>query len=145
MKGSIMAFREISDTYFGQTFGLARDFHEQIREATSEFSHETGTRYFLDTDGKDGQPGWAGFGIRSDGELVYVWAIGGGRGDDIVTHAVENGATYLDCFDGYLPTFYARHGFEAVATVPNWTPGGPSVVLMALPGYADRHGVEVSA
>jgi hypothetical protein len=71
----------------------------------------------------------SGYALK-DGELVSVFAVTKGAGDDIVRSAISNGATSLDCFDGYLPKFYARHGFKEVKREPNWTAGGPDVVYM---------------
>jgi hypothetical protein len=54
-----------------------------------------------------------------------------GRGDALVSDAIARGAKHLNCFDGYLPTLYARHGFVEVRREPNWTEGGPDIVYMA--------------
>jgi hypothetical protein len=74
----------------------------------------------------------SGFVVKASGELVGVFSTIKGRGDAIVTAAILNGACALDCFDGYLPTFYGRFGFVEVDRVANWTPGQPDVVFMAL-------------
>jgi len=79
----------------------------------------------------------SGYAIRADGELVGVFSAVRGRGDDLVRDAIRNGATRLDCFDGYLPALYERHGFVETDREPNWTPGGPDVVYMTL---RHRHG-----
>jgi hypothetical protein len=73
-----------------------------------------------------------GYAIKASGELVGVFSTIKGRGDAIVSDAILNGANALDCFDGYLPGFYARFGFVETARVANWTPGEPDVVFMAL-------------
>jgi hypothetical protein len=73
-----------------------------------------------------------GYVVKASGELVGVFSTIKGRGDAIVSEAVMNGANALDCFDGYLPSFYARHGFIETARVANWTAGAPDVVFMAL-------------
>lgn len=112
--------------FFRAYFESARRYSEQIRNATSEFLGERGTRYFLWSDGFES----AGFAIRSDGELVYVFSTVKGKGAELVARAVELGATYLDCFDGYLPSLYARHGFVEIRREDNWTPGAPAVVYM---------------
>ena len=114
---------------YGDTVDYAGRAH-LIREATSPFSHVDGTRYYVATDGT-----MTGYAIRPDGELVFVFAYGRGRGDAIVSSAVENGATHLDCFDGHLTELYARHGFQRVTSLPNWTEGEPDVVYMAAPGH----------
>jgi hypothetical protein len=50
----------------------------------------------------------------------------------LVVDAIDAGARSLDCFDGYLPTLYARHGFAETHRVANWPPDGPDVVYMRL-------------
>lgn len=75
--------------------------------------------------------GLSGFAVTPDAELIGVFSAVRGRGDDIVRAAIAAGATHLDCFDGYLPALYARHGFVETRREPNWTPGGPDVVYMA--------------
>jgi hypothetical protein len=76
--------------------------------------------------------GTAGFAVSPDGDLQSVFNYGtGGRGDALVTAAIGAGARTLDCFDGFLPAFYARHGFRVVRREANWTVGGPDVVYMA--------------
>lgn len=62
-------------------------------------------------------------------ELCHLW--GAGYGGRLVGDALHNGAEVLDCFDGFLPEFYARHGFVETSREPNWTPGAPDVVYMA--------------
>lgn len=80
----------------------------------------------------------AGYVIAPGGELVGLYSSQRGHGDDLVSDAIANGAVHLDCFDGYLVTLYQRHGFERVTSLPNWTPDGPDVVYMALPGHWDK-------
>lgn len=123
-------FDTIDADTFRAYFEPARRASDKIREATSEFSHEPGTTYRF---GSERARGIRGYAVRADGELVFVFSCERGNGDEIVSDAVASGALYLDCFDGYLPTLYARHGFEVNARVPNWTPGGPDVVLMSRP------------
>lgn len=133
-------YRNVLPSVFQRYFTIARGVHAQIEQATSAFEDDGTTRYYLDD--SDPERGFSGYAIRADGELVYVWSRpGSGLGDTLMRSALGNGAVYLDCFDGYLPTFYARHGFCEVARVQNWTPGGPDVVYMSLPGYESRHGV----
>lgn len=76
--------------------------------------------------------GLSGFIVCEDGELVGLFSRVRGRGDELVRAAIKAGARRLDCFDGYLTELYARHGFREVRREPNWTPGGPDVVYMAL-------------
>jgi hypothetical protein len=74
----------------------------------------------------------AGFGVTDSGELIGVFSLVKGFGPLLIAEAIENGAHRLDCFDGFLPEYYARFGFRETSRVPNWTPGGPDVVFMAL-------------
>lgn len=117
--------REVSADVFARAFNYARVKFDVVREATSPFEAIPDTRYYL---GDVTLPG--GYAIRADGELVYVFTTARGHGDALVRAAIVNGATHLDCFDGYLPTFYARHGFTETHREPNWTPDGPDVVWM---------------
>ena len=71
-----------------------------------------------------------GYAIKDTGELCYVHALIRGCGDALVQDAIANGAKRLDCFDGYLVSLYARHGFVETARVPNYTKGDPDVVYM---------------
>lgn len=119
-------YLQVSAEVFGHAFEGAR-LHTMIAEATSPFEASDGARYFLAGDDQ------SGFVIRADGDLTNVWSVERGRGDEIVRDALRNGAETLDCFDGYLPTLYARHGFVEYAREANWTPGGPDVVFMATP------------
>jgi hypothetical protein len=113
---------------FTAAIAVAQDADERIAAATTPAADLdlTGAACFLSRDGL------SGFVVKADGELVSVFSLVGRRGDAIVEAAIANGASHLDCFDGYLPTFYARHGFIVTARVANWTEGGPDVVFMAL-------------
>ena len=119
---------------FRAAFESAREGSSLIREATSPITREDAddTAFYLAADG-DNEPR-SGFAVTSSGELRFVFSMVRGRGRVIINRAIVAGATHLDCFDGYLPTLYAAGGFVETARVPNWTPGGPDVVYMALPG-----------
>ncbi len=91
-------------------------------------------RCYLAPDGR------SGFALR-DGEIVNLFSYGApGDGALALRDAVERGADRLDCFDGFLPAFYARHGFRETGRVPwddqyapsAWNPadGRPDVVYM---------------
>lgn len=121
-----MRYYPVGRDEFGAAFSEARAEVALIREATSEWDPDSQGMHYLAGDGL------SGYVLRPDGELVYVWSKARGRGDELVADAVRNGARYLDCFDGYLPTLYARHGFVVTNREPNWTPGGPDVVFMTL-------------
>lgn len=74
--------------------------------------------------------GASGYVVTASGDLRYVFSTVPGRGDALVSSAVQNGARTLDCFDGYLVTLYARHGFRVTSRSANWSAGGPDVVDM---------------
>lgn len=114
----------VSPDIFGRVFYLARIESPQVGAATSPWEHVDGTDYFLTSDAR------SGFAVRADGELVNVFSLERGRGDFLVRAATDRGATRLDCFDGYLPSLYARHGFVETHREPNWTVGAPDVVFM---------------
>ena len=62
----------------------------------------------------------SGFRI-SDGELTCVFSVVRGRGDKLVSSAIELGATKLDHFEcDKLSRLYLRHGFEVDTIEPNW-------------------------
>ncbi len=73
-----------------------------------------------------------GFGITSTGELVGLFSSVAGAGNDLIKHAIREGATYLDCFDGYLPTLYSKHGFVETRRERNYTDGQPDIIFMEL-------------
>jgi hypothetical protein len=131
--------------YTGSDFGLvsAGDFHSAISRAQHapkgggtagdmlhiyEPGEYEGMRNYLSADGR------TGFAIKPDGDLVSVFNTGRrGAGGAAVQHALDEGATMLDAFDGYLPDFYKKHGFEEYMREANWTEGGPDVVYMRQP------------
>ena len=82
--------------------------------------------YYLSDDGN------SGYAIDPSGYAGGLFSTVKGRGDMLVKSAIGNGARNLDCFDGYLPKLYARHGFVEYKREANWTPGGPDVVFMHL-------------
>jgi hypothetical protein len=121
-------FAETTTTAYIAALTAAQAADSRIAGATTPAADLdlTGARVFLTADAN------TGYAIKASGELVGVFSVIKGRGDAIVSDAILNGASALDCFDGYLPTFYARHGFVVVAREANWTPGEPDVVFMAL-------------
>ncbi len=117
-----------------ETFGLALRFaqaqSEQIWRNTSAVadvvSKPEQTTFCLSIDCL------SGFAVRDDGELVGVFSLVKGRGNEIVQSAIFMGATKLDCFEGYLTALYGRHGFVETRRERNWSPTGPDVVWMQL-------------
>ena len=96
-------------------------------------SAKTHVLTFLSEDNK------SGFALvregQEDTELCSVFSTVKGRGDSIMTTATALADTMgldlqLNCFDGYLVSFYARYGFIETERVPNWDPEGPDVVYM---------------
>ena len=135
--------RLVSQDTFGERFSAARAESPLIARATSEFdpSCQQDTRFYLIDNAPPHQGQFrpaavlhyyesAGFAVRPDGELVYVFSTVKGQGDVIVRAAIARGADHLDCFDGYLPGLYSRNGIARITSLPNWTPGGPDVVYM---------------
>lgn len=74
----------------------------------------------------------AGYTINPAGDLQSVFNTSPikGLGATLITEAIIRGAVTLDCFDGFLPGFYARHGFIETRREANWVPGGPDVIYM---------------
>lgn len=105
--------------------------HKQNITPYAEKDYE-GFKTFLTPDNK------SGYAIKPDGELINVFSTEKGRGNDIVKHAVQQGATKLDALNinNKLKELYGKHGFESYKTEKNYTPGGPDVDYMAL---RDKH------
>jgi hypothetical protein len=122
-----MRYFETDVDTFRLVLAAARAASQQIADATSSPSEiPDGGRYFAAEDAR------SGFAVVNGDEIVGVFSTERGRGSEIVTEAVAAGGTHLDCFDGYLPSLYGRHGFAEVRREANWTPGEPDVVYMAL-------------
>lgn len=62
----------------------------------------------------------AGYAIKGGDELVSVFSVPGGRGRDIASEAVLQGARKLDNYDvrGKLPELYGSVGFEETGRYP---------------------------
>lgn len=122
----MLAYRVRRDDYM-LALGIARLVSDQVADATSapEELPEEGVTWFLTRDAN------SGYGVTDNGTLIGLFSLVRGRGDSLVDQAVEAGARHLDCFDGYLPSLYARHGFRETHREDNWTPGGPAVIYMS--------------
>ncbi len=94
----------------------------------------SGKRLWIAHDGN------SGYGISHDGELVNVFSRVKGHGGHAVRHAIGQGATHLSAFDGHLPPFYKKYGFQEHRREKNWTPGGPDVVFMSLSNVSKKEG-----
>lgn len=77
----------------------------------------------------DGTTPVAGYMVLH-GELLGLFSEAPGLGGWLMSHVNSDGAWRLDCFDGYLPKFYKRHGWYEHRRIPNHTKGGPDVVYM---------------
>jgi hypothetical protein len=122
-----MIVRPTNSITYRLALAAARASDSRIAEVTTKPEDMPRTaRYCLSADFR------SGFGVSADGELIGLFSTVKGRGADLIGAAVANGADKLDCFDGFLPSLYARFGFVETAREPNWTPGGPDVVFMAL-------------
>lgn len=83
--------------------------------------------YRLSPDGK------SGFGVTFNHELIGLFSLVPGRGKDMVEEAIGlDHVEYLDCFDGFLPSYYEQFGFVEYKREANWTEGGPDVVYMRM-------------
>lgn len=95
---------------------------------TANEYHKMQTVFYLLPDQK------SGYGINPDGELISVFSCASvksqGRGDILVSHAIEHGATHLDVIGEFLREFYEKHGFREVRREPNFTPGKPDFIVM---------------
>lgn len=89
--------------------------------------------------------GTAGYHIQLPyGEIGGVFNLGirPGIGADAVRHAIDNGGFCLDCYEGFLPGYYARFGFRECGRFPfdptmapyPWdrANGTPDVIYMSL-------------
>lgn len=121
-------FKKATPNEYALALAYARHWSERVRTATSDVRTilQGGGDFYVSPDLM------SGFCVRDSGELVGVFSLEPGRGHSLVSNAVWSGATYLDCFDGYLPQLYGSHGFRIVRREPNWRPGGPDVVHMSI-------------
>ena len=110
---------------------IAQENYPLIEEATTPYQDlivDDNTRYYVQVH----TYGWKGYAISDTGELTSLYSTYKGQGEELVLDAILNGATNLDCFDGYLTDFYSKLGFVEVFRQENWTEGGPDVVFMRL-------------
>lgn len=123
--------RSVTREEFIREFTAARLTNPEVRAATSAEVLERTGMYRLATAYGQVVGGYA-VQVNADFriELCNLW--GPGYGSRLVNDALHNGAEVLDCFDGFLPEFYARHGFVETGREPNWTPGEPDVVYMSV-------------
>lgn len=127
-----MYYAPVSHLRFTQKLAEAQLFSDLIAQATTpayDLDLHHGDRAYMSHDEH------SGFVVRANGELCAVFSCYAGRGAGIVCSAIRRGATHLDCFDGFLPTFYAKHGFVEVCRVQNYNGAHlPSVIYMSVGG-----------
>lgn len=133
-----MFYRSVSAAEFLQAFLKARLTSDKVAQATSQVAEVAdglteNDRCFLVSGGM------GGFIVKEDGELIAVFSLVKGRGAALIHAAKDQGATHLDCFDGFLVDFYRAQGFSVVAREPNWTQGEPDIVWMILPSDHAMH------
>lgn len=115
----------VSRLLFDLAFQWAREHSPLVAEMTSDtVPLGEDSEFYLTADLRSGY-------VVTRGELTNLFSLVKGRGHGLVDAAVLDGATHLDCFDGYLPNLYAAHGFVVTRREANWTPGGPDVVFMS--------------
>ena len=94
--------------------------------------------------------GNVGISIDPHGDVQNVFNNGGPKGGaaKAMVAAIENGGRTLDCYDGFLPSYYAQFGFKETQRMkfnPSFAPPGwdfakydnPDIVFMAWNGYLD--------
>ena len=118
-------FNKVSSEVFSNEFELAAKVNTKIAESCSSVSDIEGAFYI-----QKGDNYVSGFCVTSSGELTHVFSTGKGKGKDLVLNSIELGATNLNCFDGYLTSFYTALGFKEVSREKNWDVKGPDVIFM---------------
>lgn len=113
-----IALAVVSPEAFREALGAARDLMPAEHAAcvtpyTARELRDRGAMCLLTGDEQ------AGFAVARDGELLGLFNVGPeGRGPLLLRAALEHGATWLGCFDGYLPSLYEGAGFVVVGRTP---------------------------
>jgi len=131
MKEFKKEFKQVSYELFVNNLEFAQGLSDTIKDSTtpvSELDDDGITSYYLAH--TESTMYGMGYAIDSTGQLTSLFSLDKGNGSAIMESAIDNGAQHLDCFDGYLTTFYKKHGFLEVDRVANWTAGQPDVVYM---------------
>lgn len=118
---------EVYTRVHGELWAMVHDDElggDTLGERTREFFSQH-CKVFL---AKDGNRVTGGFLVLR-GELIGLFATDV-WGVWLLHRAMGEGARKLDCFDGFLPGYYAKHGWREVRRESNWTEGGPDVVYM---------------
>ena len=119
-------FVQVNANEFKESIKRVQNLYKHIKQATTPWNEiDLASNFFI-----AGCPAFMGYAVSENGELTSVFSCIKGKGDIIMQDAIKNGAKHLDCFDGYLPSFYQRHGFKETRREQNWTAGQPDVVYM---------------
>lgn len=119
-----MDIKQVTRMKFRQALAHARR-NPIIKGATSKPSEmPNGAKYYLSEDCQ------SGYGVTATGTLIGVFSTIKGRGSELLDSAEDNGARYLDCFEGFLTALYSARGWVEFDRVLNWTEGQPAVVFM---------------
>jgi hypothetical protein len=86
--------------------------------------HYEGARTFLS------HRGTSGYAIAHNGEIKYVFSTEKGHGAHALNHALQQGGTHLNTFEGPVAQRFRSLGFKDFKREANWTPGGPDVVWL---------------
>lgn len=112
---------------------VAKAYHKWLKGNGKANTKETLEEFYTDHCkvrlAKDGNEVTGGYVVLHR-ELIGLFSNRKGMGDWLVQMAIKDGADHLDCFDGHLPEFYAKHGFRVHDRAANWAPGEPDVVFM---------------
>lgn len=108
-----LGFKEVEADEFFKTVDKFRDSSDMASANIHKYTPEdyAKMKVYLSADGK------SGYAIKDGNELVSVHSSEKGRGEDIVTNAVAEGARKLDAYDikGKLPELYGKLGFKEKA------------------------------
>lgn len=132
-----IAIEAVDAAEFAAALKTAHNSHKAFVSPQSERNLiEMEARCFLTESGD------AGYYMRPDGYVGGLFNGGKvkGVGHNLLLHAVESGATSLDCFDGYLSSRYSEYGFKVVARYTwddEFTPPGWDVDRYNRPDYVD--------
>ena len=97
------------------------------------------------------EDGTVGTAVSPEGDIMNVFNNGEQKGAarEALFEAIKKGGYTLDCYDGFLPPFYAQYGFVEVGRLkfdpkyapPTWDSkkhGTPDVVFMALGEFNEQ-------
>lgn len=128
----MMTTSEVKFDAYMKQYATARLKNPLIAENCATYSELESINKYDNVRWFGGRANAQGFGVTESGELIGLFSSVPGAGNDLIAHAISEGAIRLDCFDGYLTSLYERHGFVEVHRAANWNEGQPNVVYMEL-------------